>query len=656
MMDERRTIDRLSSMLVDEKAVDSDAKTIYRGDLPFPDIKQYLEDDYYMGKVAKDLYPSNVPDMLDIFRPGSEYIEVILTGGTSIGKTFMTSLALTYMIGKMCHFRNPHHFLGASPTSPIVLVNMSINAQKAKEVIFTRVKTMVDSSPFFREKLPRDMRLQDTLVWRLSERQEDAREHTGPQLMFKPGTGDSLSALGDDIFAGAGDELNFFRVIEKSKRAFGEALDPAQRLYDVISRRMKGRFSTGGLTLGKFFLLSSAQYPDDFIERRIREAEESGEMGRTVKLIRKSIWEAKRGVMISGRPVFGHKVFRVEVGSSRRGSRLLDVLDKKTGQITALPLTDATEGKVIEPPTELYDDFSRDVEGSVRDFAGEVTRAISPFFTSSEVLYEAIYLGLEHPWSKDETTLQDGSELRVKYMFQYDEVTKRWRPSRAPARPRYVHVDLAKSGDACGLAVVHIADWVTNMRTGRRIVAPVYEMDMALRVVAPRGGEIIFDRVLDVIRILRNHGMNIRKVTYDSWQSVHSLQKLKSEGFSADTVSVDKEASPYVNLKDAFFDKRMRIYNYDILLTELMRLEKKGEKIDHPVNGSKDVSDALCGAVWDAFMAEGSVSPDALEARLPQTSKPANILIDRQEHQRIQTQRDAEEELASWMGGSRIVR
>jgi hypothetical protein len=481
--------------------------------------------------------------------------------------------------------------------------------------------------------------------------------------MFKPGTGDSLSALGDDIYAGAGDELNFFRVIEKSKRAFGEALDPAQRLYDVISRRMKGRFSSGGLQLGKFFLLSSAQYPDDFIERRIREAEEAGELGRTVKLVRKSIWEAKRGVFIQGNPVFSGRTFRVEVGSSRRGSRMLDQVDKKTGTVAPVQFSSTAgpvEGKVIDPPVELYDDFYRDIEGSVRDFAGEVTRAINPFFSSSDPIYEAIeagrLVGLEHPWTNEETTLQDGSGLVEKALFTYDEKLKRWKPTRHPSRLRYIHIDLAKNGDACGIGVVHIGDWQTQMRSGARVIEAVYEADMVLRVVAPRGGEIIFDRVLDVVRMLRNHGMSIYSVTYDSWQSVHSIQKLQAEGFRADTLSVDSDISPYVNLKDSFYDKRIRIYKHEVLVTELGRLEKKGEKVDHPSNGSKDVADALCGAAWGAFLNEARTNPDAQEARLPQRAKQTNPMADPVEQRRASTLKEAEDEIASSFGFNRIIR
>lgn len=637
--------------------IDLDMSSIYRDGSPPVDIERFLEDDYFMGKVAKDLYPDNRPDLIDIFNPNKTYIEVILTGATSIGKTFMAALGMCYMVYKIGSFNSPHRWLGGSEASPIVLINMSVNAQKAREVIFTRVKTMVDMSPYFRERFPRDLRLGDTLVWRTSRDQEDLRNRTGSQIMFKPGTGDSLSALGDDIYAGIGDELNFFRVIEKSKRTYGESFDPAQRLYDVISRRMKGRFSAGGLPLGKFFLLSSAQYPDDFIERRIAEAEASGELGTTVKVIRKSIWEAKKGHYIQGSEVYSGKSFRVEVGSSRRGSRLLDSYIKKTGEVISKELTDL-EGKIINPPVEFWDDFVRDVEGAVRDFGGEVTRAISPFFQDTDVIWAACDPTgvINHPWTVEQTTLEDGSELMLDKVFLYDEKEKRKRPRRHPNKPRYAHIDSSKSGDSTGLVVVHLSGWKNVMHAGRQVEEPMFEVDLTLRINPPYGGEIRFKKVREILYLLRNNGMGFGRVTYDSWNSTEAIQELNSKGFRAEELSVDRDIAPYQYLKDCFFDSRITIYHYEHLITELSRLEKKGDKVDHPANGSKDVSDALAGAVWGCYVNSSSLSDAEQEARLPQPGGHQNPLRN-EKAERIKVEKsNMEEDLRHFMGGSKIIR
>lgn len=659
MFDVPGLVTKLDKTHLSMESLDNDLSSIYRFGVPFVTIEQFLFDDYYMGKIAQDLYPANVPDLLDIFNAKSNYIEIILTGATSIGKTFMASIAVTYMIGQIGSYLDPHRWLGGSPASPIVLINMSITAQKAKEVVFNRVKTMIDSSPYFREKFQRDYRLTDSLVWYLSRNPREAFERTGPQLIFKPGTGDSLSALGDDIYAGVGDELNFFRVVEQSKRTHGEALDPAQRLYDVISRRMKGRFSSGGKALGKFFLLSSAQYPEDFVERRIKEATDAGDLGTTVKVVRKSIWEAKEGVEVQGKKVYSGQTFRVECGSERRGSRILDTYDRTTKEVTRREYPDI-EGKILNVPIEWYDEFRRDTEGSVRDLAGEVTRAISPFMTNTDALYacfsQAKDVGVIHPWSREETTLEDGSSLLKLSLFVYDEKQAKWVLKHQPGQNRYAHVDLAVSGDSAGLAIVHVSDWKMVMREGREVVEPVYETDLLLRINPPAGGEIKFSKIREIFYTLRSYGMPIRLITYDSFQSTDSIQELETRGFRADTLSVDRDISPYIYLRDCIMDGRVTMYYYEKLLVELTRLEKKADKVDHPTNGSKDVSDALCGAVWDAFLNEAKLSPQGLEARLPQTSHKANPFVDPNKIAHAEAVRDAEEEMREMIGGSRIIR
>lgn len=607
--------------------LDASLNEVYRDGKPFVSIEQFIDDDYYLGGVGKSLYPDNRPDLLDIFHPSNNYLEVVFAGATSVGKTFMTCIALAYMIGQLGHYINPHKWLGASEVTPIVFINMSITARKAEEIVYSGVKGMIDSSPYFQENFQRDKRLRSSLVWwlkHLGQTQASDLTRSGPSIQFHAGTSEYLSGLGENVFGGAIDEANFFRVVEKSLKSRGEKYDPAQKLYDTITRRLKGRFSAAGQTLGKIFLLSSAQYPDDFIERRINEAEEDGSLGTTVKVIRKSLWEAKKGVSISGSSVFSGKTFRVEVGTTRRNSRLLDTYDKKTGKITVRKYDDI-EGKVIEPPVELWPDFHRDIDGAIRDFGGEVTRAIIPYFPDIQMLYEAEQDDLQHPYSAVNTTLRDGVQFLQDILFKKEKDTGRWVLKRHPKKARYFHVDTALSGDSLGLSIVHVSGWATVMLPGGvREDRPVFETDLMLEVVPPSGGEIQFSDVEGVFLMLRRFGMYFRFGSFDlKIMSAASMQRLAAQGFAVDKLSVDTDLTPYQVLKDAYYDRRMRTYLYNIVTDELFRLEKKKDKIDHPPGGKKDVSDGLAGSVFNAFRHEFKASPERLEARKPVTRPQA---------------------------------
>ena len=639
-MDLIRTLETVKESELNIDSFDADLYDVYRDGRPPVSISEFLDDDYYMGKWGKDLYPDNRPDIEDIFDPRKNYAEIILAGAIGYGKSYLAVLSLCYMIYQLSCYNNPHKWLGASTSSPIVFINMSVTEKKARTIVFQRTKNMVDQSPYFKETFQRNIRLKDTLEWNVD--QEGTGTRSGRLIILKPGTGEGLSALGDDIYGGVCDELNFFRVIEKSKMALdGQVYDPAQTLYNTISRRMKSRFMAGGKMLGKLFLVSSAQVPEDFIERRIKEAEKTEELGNTIKLIRKSWWQGKRDLDLIGKErEYGDTFFRVEVGTSKRNSTLLDKYDINTKVLIEIIPDEDVKGKIIRPPVELYTEFVRDVDGAVRDFGGEVTRAVAPFIASTEVIYDAVKLAKEqniiHPWESESTTLQDGSNLDESKLFhQIDvedsktgEIKKRWKCKRHPNVPRYFHIDIAFSGDCLGLAVAHCAGWKNVMR-GFSVVEelPVIEVDLMLKVVPPIGGEIDLGNVRAVLEQLRGYGMYFEKGSFDLiTMSKDSMQILERSGFTVEHLSVDrkredKNDDPYEVLKDTLYENRLIMYEYAPVIKELSRLERTIKKIDHPMGGSKDVSDALAGAVFNCHMETLLFSPSVRDNMLPQKGK-----------------------------------
>ena len=63
---------------------------------------------------------------------------------------------------------------------------------------------------------------------------------------------------------------------------------------------------------------------------------------------------------------------------------------------------------------------------------------------------------------------------------------------------------------------------------------------------------------------------------------------------------MDKTLKPYIILKNALYDQRVKIPNHDRLYDELISLElneQKG-KVDHRPLKSKDLADCLAGVVY----------------------------------------------------------
>jgi hypothetical protein len=80
------------------------------------------------------------------------------------------------------------------------------------------------------------------------------------------------------------------------------------------------------------------------------------------------------------------------------------------------------------------------------------------------------------------------------------------------------------------------------------------------------------------------------------------MQDLERNGIKTDMLSVDKKH--YDDFLVTMYDDRLLGPKETLLIKELSELRQvvKGTKviIDHPRKGSKDLSDAVCGAIWNS--------------------------------------------------------
>lgn len=119
----------------------------------------------------------------------------------------------------------------------------------------------------------------------------------------------------------------------------------------------------------------------------------------------------------------------------------------------------------------------------------------------------------------------------------------------------------------------------------------------------PPGGEVDLAKVREFIIALRERGFNIAGVSYDGFQSADSQQILRRHGFVVKTVSVDRNMSQYQMLKELAQEGRLTLYRYPPFFEEAAQLEIiREQKVDHPRGGSKDVTDAVAGAVSEALL------------------------------------------------------
>lgn len=549
------------------------------------DLETFVKDPYFLGDTCENIFPVLLQDLKNIFSGG--YNEVILTGAIGTGKTFSASIGVCRVLYEISCLKSPHKSYGLAKDSNISIVALSVNETLAIKVAFEYIATKLKNSPYFQEHFPfkqmkKELRF-DNNIWVAARASTDT------------------SVLGLNPISGILDETNFLQKPTRSVRNMpgGPMYDQAETLYNAIKRRMKSRFERRGKLPGVLFLSSSKQTVDDFTARRIRESKNDP----NVYIMDYALWE------IRPHDYNMNDCFHVLCGNENALSRILDEDEVETVRGT-LP-----EGAaIIKVPSDFRTDFERDLEGSIRDIGGRSTAAISPFISRREKISDAEHAGgiRRHPFSTEVYDMSRGGQFMWNQMVRPVEerdvggyTRKVLKPIVSPNQLRHAHIDPSLRGDCTGFCLAHVCGWKDVIRrneTGHEYMerAPVYYVDVILRIVPPPGSEIMLGDVRRLIYDLSAHGYLVTRVTMDAFQSADAIQMLSQKGYTAELLSVDTSMDPYENLKLALYENRIILYPYEPLRAELRSLEKNHSKnkVDHPPRSSKDLADALAACLW----------------------------------------------------------
>lgn len=529
----------------------------------------FIEDPYYFGILSESLYPGVREDFIDIIDRPYPALEVILTGALRWGKSHLSALLGGYHLYVLSCMRDPRRYLRLSPVSTIYFINVSVTGAQASDGVFSTLMGMVDTSPYFREKCPRNTRTNSVLQF-------------SNNVVCKAGNSSEFSAIGKDVYFAILDEANFFGVKKNSARSLEVSgdYDNAKVLYDALIKRIRLTFSTHGVSAGLGVISSSARYPQDYIERKVDFVEslkKSGEYDGTIVVKKHSNWEVKDP------SVYTLPKFRVQIGDTTRRAKILDPGDESIG-------------KVLDIPGELKSFFLEDIDAALRDIAGVPTASISPFFKNREAVNLCFTNSYEHPFAI-ETSVCLEEPLILERIVKQDELG-RYRPIYNPGVPRGIHIDLAKTGQRCpfGFVMGHIAGYkevqVVDEKTFKieKVTRPIIRMDLVLQIIARPNTELEQSKIIRLIFLLRLFGFNISFVTADQYQSANILQTVSKKGIEAKVMShTYKKFRPYTYWKEAVYEGRFVCYNYSPLQNEMISLEDREGIIDHPANGTDDL-------------------------------------------------------------------
>jgi hypothetical protein len=234
-------------------------------------------------------------------------------------------------------------------------------------------------------------------------------------------------------------------------------------------------------------------------------------------------------------------------------------------------------------PTRKIDDFMiafmTDLGDAMMRFACVPTFASDAFFKQAEKVRSC--MTLRNP---------------VDNFKRFDEAFK---PD--PTKKYYVHADLAQKHDKCAVAIAHVEKWVNiQVINNYEQVAPIVVVDAVAWWEPKIEGPVNLSEVKQWIQNLRRIGFDIGLVSFDRWQSFDIQNELKQVGMKTDTVSVAKKH--YEDMAMLVYEERLAMPAIELLFDELTQLKiMKNDRVDHPRKKSKDLADAVCGAIFGAI-------------------------------------------------------
>lgn len=553
-------------------------------------IDEFICNPYYLGETNRNgdaVYPFWRETLRDIFNHGNQYNEIVLSGATRIGKTSTATIIAAYMLYRLMLYRNPHEYFKKKEVSHFFIAFANLTKDLAEGVAYREFNDTLKNSAWFNEhgRFSRS----DRNFYYIPE---------GDKIDIISGS-DSAHMLGLQIWFAIMDECNFAKAGVKD---INLAKAHMKKLYDTINARISGTFRIRGEVYGKMVTSSSKNSDSDFLSDHIEAQLNSGNTH--LYLVDRPQWE------ILPEEMFSKEKFHFTVGDRyKRGF----VIPEENDDEEHIQEYISQGYEVMEAPAELRKNFLADYDIALRDIAGKSVIGSMGFITQ-ESITPNLSQTRHNPFFTD--TIQVGlkDNATIEQFFHLEVV-----PSNLKRCLLNIHLDLSETGDRTGIDGVCVdGNKIVEDYEGRKISMPFFRELFSVGIESPRGDRLSFQKVVNFLLWLRRSGFNIGTISTDQYQSSYLRELLSAQGFNTKKISVDRSEDPYIGLRNILYDQRIELIKNDVRDGELIKLQRTNGKIDHPVNGSKDIADCLCGACWT--LTEEHVTPT------PPPSRTAKVI------------------------------
>jgi hypothetical protein len=471
--------------------------------------------------------------------------ECIYQLGKGSGKDYTSTIVCAYIVYLLLCLKDPSRYYGKPSGDTIDILNIAVNADQARNVFFANLKKRITGCRWFDGKY-------NTPTQNGIEFDKSVRVFSGHS--------EREAFEGLNLFVAVLDEISAFALESASGNTQSKTADAVYKMYRAS---VDSRFPD----FGKVLLLSFPRFKDDYIQQRYNAVVKEKEVvirTKTLKL---------EPDLPNGTPGNEFDISWEEDHILRYKYPHMFALRRPTWEVNPTVRIDspAMVRAFMEDPGDALGRFACMPSNLSDGFFKNKAAIESTFVTSNGVDEDGIFLEKFKP--------KDG----VRYYF---------------------HVDLAQKHDYCAVALAHVDKWVDiNIGADYKERHPVVVIDLIRYWTPTKDKQVDFADVRDFITSVRRKGFDIRLTTFDRWNSNDTMNILERDhGISTDTLSVDKKH--YDDFLSTMYENRLVGPKVDLLIEELgeLRQVQRGQKIviDHPRKGSKDLSDAVCGAIFNA--------------------------------------------------------
>ena len=560
---------------------------------PVVPIETWLNEEFYSGPSSYQIYPYWKNAIIKVFSSPIRINEVIITGSIGTGKSTIACYLIVYKLYELSCYYPPQALYNLMNNSKILFAYFNITKDLASQVGFSQIRDLIDTIPYFQNIFKRNEKINSILEWDQSR-------------IYMKSASSSNDVLGMNLISFFVDEANFFKGdgLNNKGASVNDIQSKAKILYNSVRTRGKSRFVVNNEDFTFNVLVSSSMYESSFTEERIKESQGDPH----VMVFDAKIWEVKnvdtyskeRFVVFSGNELIDPIICKslADINYIREHYRL-PMVEYGTPNEAIQDITDYDIRKrFIEIPENFRKEFEGNIIQALQDIAGVPVAATGKLFSNRDSYAKAL-TDEESPFTQDQIVISTNANTTIQDYFKKD-----WKPKDI-YKKRFLHFDQATSGDSYGVAQCYI-DSITYDDFNLPKVNIMF--DWMIRINPPKPPhKIDLAKVRSIIPWQeRRFGISYGGISYDTFQSAEAVQDLEKSGYPVKFRSVDRSDKEYLDLTELYYQGRIHHYRNEWYEKELFGLNwyRAQGKVDHPPvkeGGTKDVADAICGAVANAL-------------------------------------------------------